>query len=170
MATANSPFYEIPYTSTMADDLYMTAYNAKEWSDYYNFKAVRLDLDYLFERDPFFNALYQNHKFVPGLIRMDPHTYYNWHKDTNRGVSINMLLNYDGNSYCMFSKEKTNAMSGAFAPLHYMPNTYYLFNNQIAHTIYNFDRPRFLFSLEFAEDKDKLSFNQLRKEMMYEFS
>jgi hypothetical protein len=162
-------FYEIPYKSTMSADLFFAALQSEDWIEYYNFKAVRLPLDYLFIRDEFFVKLYKMHKFTSGLLRLEPTTYYDWHTDDSRGVSINMLLNFEGNSHCLFT-DTSSKMTGGFKELVYKPETYYLFNNQVLHSVYNFSRPRFLFSLEFEEDKDKLSFNQLRKEMLYEFS
>jgi hypothetical protein len=45
--------------------------------------------------------------------------------------------------------------------LKYKPSTYYLFNTQVPHTVYNFETTRYLMSIEFAKDKDELSFENL---------
>jgi hypothetical protein len=49
--------------------------------------------------------------------------------------------------------------------LKYKPSTYYLFNTQVPHTVYNFETTRYLMSVEFAKDKDQLSFNDLLKDI-----
>jgi hypothetical protein len=49
--------------------------------------------------------------------------------------------------------------------LQYKPNTYYLFNTQVDHTVYNFESTRFLLSIEFQLDKDNLTFDQLLKDI-----
>ena len=49
--------------------------------------------------------------------------------------------------------------------LQYKPNTYYLFNTQVDHTVYNFESTRFLLSIEFQLDKDHLTFDQLLKDI-----
>ena len=51
--------------------------------------------------------------------------------------------------------------------MRYQPQSYYLFNNQVSHSVYNFDRKRFVFSTEFEEDKDSLNFNSLGPEIVY---
>jgi hypothetical protein len=46
-----------------------------------------------------------------------------------------------------------------FEELVYEPDTYYLFNTQVTAYSHQFSmRPRYLFTLEFAADKDQLSF------------
>ena len=43
--------------------------------------------------------------------------------------------------------------------------TYYLFNTQVEHTVYNFEATRYLLSIEFAKNRDELSFDQLMKDI-----
>jgi hypothetical protein len=39
--------------------------------------------------------------------------------------------------------------------------TYYLFNTQVEHTVYNFETTRYLLSIEFAKEKHKLKFEDI---------
>ena len=55
-----------------------------------------------------------------------------------------------------------------FIEMKYDPHTYYLFNTQIPHTVYNFKGTRYLLSVDFEEDKTKLTYKQLLKEMKHE--
>jgi len=48
----------------------------------------------------------------------------------------------------------------------YKPNTYYLFNTQTRHTVINFAEPRYLFTIEFIEDVDHLSFEDLLEQLI----
>jgi len=167
MEIVDKPFFAIPKKSPIAFDLLMTALACGKWEEYYNFKAVRLDIDYIIERCPFLNYIYKYHRFTPGLLRMDPYTYYNWHIDDKRGVSINMLINAHSESHCLFSPDPS--LTSEFIELPYRPATYYLFNNQVHHSVYNFGRIRYLFSIEFNETKELLSFSTLFKEVLDEF-
>jgi hypothetical protein len=87
------------------------------------------------------------------IIRMDENSIYNWHTDADRGVCINMLLTCDHFSECLFYDE------GNIIVLDYQPNKAYLFNNQKFHKIKNFEKTRYLFSLQFVDDKNKLNYD-----------
>jgi hypothetical protein len=43
--------------------------------------------------------------------------------------------------------------------------TYYLFNTQVEHTVYNFETTRYLLSIEFAKEKHELTFENLLKDI-----
>ena len=51
------------------------------------------------------------------------------------------------------------------AELQYKPNTYYLYNTQVPHTVYNYETTRFMFSVEFELDKDQLTFEDLMQDI-----
>ena len=53
--------------------------------------------------------------------------------------------------------------------LPYKPNTYYIFNTQVEHTVYNFETTRYLLSIEFAKNKEQLTYDDLLKEVMAEY-
>ena len=129
---------------------------------YYNFYAIQLPFALAF-KDPVLHALGLRHPLAAGVIRLDPNTTYDWHTDTQRGVSINMLLN-NFDSHCMFSTQADEA-THRFIELKYKPNTYYLFNNQVPHMVLNFNQSRYLLSIEFKENKDALTYAQLLKEI-----
>ena len=106
------------------------------------------------------------HPLIGGVVMLPPHTFYNWHKDTRRGVSINMVLNpQDGLSHCVFTPDK-DVVVGEFVELQYKPDTYYVFNTQVDHMVLNFETPRLLLTIEFGEDKDALSYDDLLLEIL----
>jgi hypothetical protein len=43
-----------------------------------------------------------------------------------------------------------------FSELKYNKNTFYLFNSQYLHQVINFSEPRYLFTIEFAQDRNSL--------------
>jgi len=61
-------------------------------------------------------------------------------------------------SHCLFVDDTD------FIELDYKPGELYLFNTQQPHTITNFSEQRTLFSIQFVEGKDTLSYN-----MLYEY-
>ena len=160
------PYYEIP-TKSIISDLVLSSVLSEnmEWSKYFNFDAVKLPNSIL-SLDPTILDISTRHPLIGGVVRLPPNTFYNWHKDTRRGVSINMVLNpRDGQSHCMFTNDK-DVVVGEFIELKYKPNTYYVFNTQENHIVFNFNSPRYLLTIEFGEDKNALGFDDIVKELI----
>jgi hypothetical protein len=156
------PFYEIPVQSTIADKLFDFATTTSTWKPYYNFYATQVPFDLAYS-DPTLRSLGAKYPLAVGIIRLDPYTTYDWHTDTRRGVSINMLLN-NAKSNCLFSVGETEA-THSFIELKYRIGSYYVFNNQVPHMVTNFSESRYLMSVEFEADKDKLTFDKLLGEV-----
>ena len=143
-------------------DLLAVAHGKDSWMDYYNFKAKIVPPE-IVARDTFMLELAQIHPFVMGVLKMEPDTVYNWHMDSRRGCTINLLLTYEDISHCLFSTEPDQVQCKT-QELYYRPKTYYLFNTQRHHMVINGGEDRYLASLEFAEGAD-LTFDQLKKEL-----
>ena len=47
--------------------------------------------------------------------------------------------------------------------------TYYLFNTQVEHTVYNFETTRYLLSIEFAKEKHELFFEDIVKDIQLNY-
>ena len=161
------PYYEIGRKSTIKDQVFDFAISPSEWMPYYNFDAKQLPHELIYQ-DEFFRWLSQRYSFIAGVLRLDPYTCYNWHTDTRRGVGVNMLLTPNTRSFCAFSAD-ANQLVFKIEELKYKPNTYYLFNTQVPHTVYNFETTRYLMSVEFAKDKDELSFEDLVKDVQQNY-
>jgi hypothetical protein len=157
-----TPYHQLSTQSTIADEVLDFAKTTGAWLPYYNFYAVQVPFEVAF-KDPVLHALGTQHTLAVGIIRLDPNTTYDWHTDTRRGVSVNMLLN-DVASHCIFSTQENEA-THRFIELQYKPHTYYLFNNQVPHMVMNFNQSRYLLSIEFKEDKAALTYAQLLKEL-----
>jgi len=161
------PYYEIGRKSTIKDEVFDFAISPSEWLPYYNFDAKQLPHELIY-KDDFFVWLSQRYSFIAGVLRLDPYTCYNWHTDTRRGVGVNMLLTPNTRSFCAFSVD-ANQLVFKIEELKYKPNTYYLFNTQVPHTVYNFETTRYLLSVEFAKDCDELSFEDLVKDVQQNY-
>ena len=153
-------YSQIPNKSVIAKELLEYALTTQKWQNYYNFQATQVP-DEILAKDSFLRKLHSMHPFMAGIVKLNPNVCYNWHVDTRRGVGVNMLLNFEGVSHCLFAKGE-GAQFG-FEELVYTPNRYFLFNTQTPHTVINFNEPRYLFTLEFGADKDQLSFNTLHQ-------
>ena len=168
-------FYEIPVLSSVANNMYNLASTTPndQWIDYYAFKAIPVPIKYTV--DSWWRRLYDLHPFKAGIIKIDENTYYDWHIDTDRGVGLNMLLNNWDTSHCLFNPKiqrgesvEIDNMTDKFIELKYKPNTYYLFNTQMTHSVYNFKDTRYLLTIDFFEDRTKLNYNQLLEEIKQE--
>lgn len=154
------PFNGFKNQSTIATDLlsYSKDAPAAEWVDYYGFKTLPLKKEQ-FLCDPLLKQVHDLHAFNAGVLRLSPNYVYDWHVDTNRGATINMLLTPEVHSHCLFR------FHDFVFDLPYAEDSYYLFNNQVEHMVVNFEKPRYLFSAEFDEDKSKLNYKQLHAEL-----
>lgn len=129
-----------------------------QWVSYYNFMALPVPWD-IIEQEPLLVALSKKRKFHAGILRMAPNSCYNWHVDTDRHVSLNMLVSDDGSSKCIFAESFGLVMP--ITELKYKEFTYYVFNTKIPHSVYNFSEPRYLFSLEFLDEDKGLNYDEL---------
>ena len=96
------------------------------------------------------------------IIQTAPYHSYEWHVDRIRGVSINLLISTNIQSYCIFGTPITDS-SFYLTELKYLENTFYLFNTQQLHQVLNFSKTRFLFTIEFVQDKTSLLYSDIYK-------
>jgi hypothetical protein len=155
------PFTGFTNPSTIATSLLSCAKEAPsaEWVDYHGFKTLPLKKEQ-FLCDPLLKQVHDLHAFNAGVLKLPPNYVYDWHVDENRGVTINMLLTPEVHSHCLFR------FHDFVFDLPYAKDTYYLFDNQVQHMVLNFEKHRYLFSVEFDEDKTKLSYQKLAKELI----
>lgn len=160
------PYHEIKTKSVIGNAVIQEAMRSDaKWVKYFNFDATQIP-NHILALDPVIADIGSRHPLIGGVVMLPPHTFYNWHTDTRRGVSINMVLNpQDGLSHCIFTPDK-DVVVGEFNELQYQPDTYYVFNTQVNHMVLNFEQPRLLLTIEFGEDKDALSFDDLLLELL----
>jgi hypothetical protein len=128
---------------------------------YYGFDVSTIPLD-LALQEPLLASLHRKHQIMgAGIIRIDKDRCYKWHCDAVRGATINMLLS-ESNSMVLFGNmSKDSEDQYEVIRLDYEVGSFYAFNTQAMHTVINFDEPRYLFTIEFCEDKRQLSYNNL---------
>lgn len=135
--------------------------NWHEHESLWNLALVPLDV--LLENPTIRNI---NKKFQiegAGFIKMDPFECYKWHVDFSRGPAINLHMNpLEELSLCLFESEEINKERIKYITLNYQPETFYLFNTQVNHSIITFSRTRYLFTLQFKKSKDELSYHEVR--------
>jgi len=157
----NPYFLKTGIQSKLKNELLVKAEHFDQWIDYFNFKLMPVASE-MIQKDSFLRELNQIHPFHCGVILLPPMTYYDWHVDDQRGVCVNALLNSHGRSFCCFSGESIK-VSGAFTELNYDVGEYVIFNNQMRHCVFNFDKERYMFTIEFYENKELLNYEMLLK-------
>ena len=157
--------------SKVINDYFQKVKDDLEFNFYYNFLISPIPNELMEEEE----VLKELNKEFPvrhmGISKFCPFTHHKWHQDTDRGVTVNMLLQSQrsqvlfghpqemGENYEKFGKNGTIN----FVELNYEPETFYLFNAQINHSIFNFEGDRYLFTLEFEKDKNELSYEDILK-------
>lgn len=136
-----------------------------DWIDYYGFEVAPIPPE-IWKQEKLLCDVDEEFKFEHvGLVRIPPHFNYNWHLDTNRGCCINMLLSHE-RSHLFFAQPSpqdhlvSHGRNGYFVELEYEPDTFYAFNSQKLHCVYNFEKPRYLFTCEFLQRKDELPYER----------
>jgi hypothetical protein len=120
------------------------------WLPHFGFLATPLSRDWI-AREPALQAVEQLCPIAQlGILQMPDHWVYHWHQDQNRQACINLLISRDHHSHTLFGNSVSDTSMHCLE-LEYEPGRFYLFNNQVPHSVINLDVNRFLFSLEFAE-------------------
>lgn len=132
------------------------------WQPHFGFLATPLSLDWI-AREPTLHAIEQISPISQlGILKMLEHSVYHWHRDLNRQACINLLISSDHHSHTLFGQSVSDTSMHCLE-LQYEPGCFYLFNNQVPHSVINLDVNRYLFSLEFA---DPLSYSELKQRFM----
>ena len=140
-------FYKLSFTSTVSDSLKnIVCSNNLSFRNVYGFDLLNLS-KYIFVKESKLFSLICKFKGVPLVIKMEPMTFYNWHKDANRQCTINMIIE-NTQSYCLFG-EPIDDNNTSITELIYKPSTYYLFNTQAKHSVLNLAGTRYLLSIGF---------------------
>jgi hypothetical protein len=134
------------------------ANNSSDWKDYFNFNTLEVPVP-LLKRDPFYKKLFDIEPFQAGILKMAPNSCYTWHRDSNRGVTVNTLLDHE-QSFCFFAQD-AEQISFPTERLDYKIGAKYLFNTQKHHMVTNMSSPRYLLSIEFYKDKRYLDYSDL---------
>ena len=142
-------YRQINHTSSILDQVLDVIEDETSWGLYYDF-IVKIIPKNIIEQDAFLNKLSLIFPFKAYIFKVLPNSFYNWHLDSKRLCSINMLLNTGIDSHCLFSINNAN-ITFNFNELQYKKHTYYAFNTQEPHCVINLESPRYLFSIEFDE-------------------
>ena len=159
MITEKDCFYKLSNDTQNIEEYFNTYLNRLPWVEHESLWNLALIPPFLLLQNPTLAKL--NEKFEiegAGFIKMDPGECYKWHLDFSRGVAVNMVMNPDVRSLCLFETEELNKERVKYLELDYQPNTFYLFNTQINHTIITFTETRYLFTLQFRKPKEELSY------------
>jgi hypothetical protein len=163
---STTPYRKIKGGSSVISSRWREALD-QNWMYYYGWSATPLSPE-MWRQEKLLCSINEKFKFAHvALLRAAPYSNYNWHVDTNRGCSINMLLS-EGKSNTFFaspSPEDYHITEGVhnscFTELKYDINEFYAFNPQRPHCVFNFEEIRYLFSCEFSETKDLLSYERV---------
>lgn len=158
-------YYEIPTVSTISSALMEVMRNDTiPFTNAYAWNGKEIPTS-LLVTDPFLASLMRVYPFRAGVICMDADTCYRWHVDTDRGLALNMLLSPSSNSFCAFRPlQATEERNHPILKLNYKPDTYYLLNVKQYHTVFNFDKPRYLFTAQF--DNTELMYPVLLRQLL----
>jgi len=146
-------------SSAIIQDHFNNNKHSLEYVDYYGFTLSPLP-EQVYLTEPLISSINLKYKISGcSILKLDPFRCYKWHQDARRGVSINLLLSPESRSAVLFGNSVSDSDDQfEIAEFEYEPNYFYLFNTQAMHTVINYEQPRYLFSLEFEQDKHSLTF------------
>lgn len=168
MITEQDCFYKISDDTKNIEEYFKTYFDRLPWFEHESLWNLSLIPPSVLLENPALAKI--NEKFEiegAGFIKMDSFQCYKWHVDFSRGVAINMHMNpLEELSLCLFETEELNKERIKYLPLNYQPETFYLFNTQINHSIITFARTRYLFTLQFRQPKEELTYYDVRNYLM----
>ena len=133
--------------------------NEKEMIEHYSFRGYFLDNNEVIA-EPIIAKI--NEQFpieFGGIGYIYPHTVYDYHIDFDRRVAINMFLR-GGKSHSIFKGDYyEDTPLFEFKELTYEPKTFYLYNTGRRHSVINFDKKRWVFSVRFKNGE--LTYNEV---------
>lgn len=160
-------FYKIKGSTQNIEEYFKTYFNRLPWFEHESLWNLALIPPYLLLENPALAKINEKFKIEgAGFIKMDPGECYKWHVDYSRGVAINLHMNPEIDSLCLFEKEKINDERITYIKLDYEPNQFYLFNTQINHSVTTFDETRYMFTLQFEQQKEELNYYNVRDFLM----
>jgi len=125
-----------------------------------DFRSVRINKD-IFLKDSVLKKI--NDKFdiqLASILILEKNIGINFHVDSFRKVTINMLLS-SGISHSVFKEREKldNPYQFKLQELIFEEKFFYLYNVSEEHCVLNFDKPRFMFSLKFRDGD--LTYNEV---------
>lgn len=162
MSKNNEEYFKEIGTSSVIQPYFDSHKGELKYGEHIGWDGCPLSLE-LILKEPLLNKIHNQYRIKQGgILRTKPFRYYQWHQDQDRGVSINLLLTPNVHSYTLFGTPSPDHNTQLdIVRLLYKPNTFYLFNTQVLHTVINFEEERFLFSIEFEQNKHTLSYAHL---------
>ena len=124
----------------------------QNWIKHFGFDCIFIDFDWVY-KDKGLNAIHELYPIKQlGFLKVSPNSFYDWHKDSYRLSTVNMLIKHQ-HSHCLFGTIRDEHYIN-ITELNYKPYTFYIFNNQQYHSVLNLDQSRYLFSLYFNKELD----------------
>lgn len=133
---------------------------ANIWARQYGLDIMAVS-DEIWYKEPLLRTITQKFPIEVGfIVRIPKNTVYNWHTDGTRAASINLKLSTESRSHTFFG-ETVDDWNDTFTELEYEFKTFYLFNTQHKHSVVNFDSDRYLFTVQFGQNKDELTYQEI---------
>jgi len=117
----------------------------------------------ILDQDPFLLWLRSHVPFTGGMLRMAPWTNYGWHTDYQRGCSLNLLMTEPEDSCCLFRHSPSGQIHQMLpiVPVAYTQTHYMCLNTQIEHSVFNWHKERFIFTLHFERALAEFTYKDL---------
>lgn len=120
--------------------------NDSEWVQRNSFDVLLIPQNYIVE-DNILSCIANEFETYSAILKMNPNTFYNFHRDEKRKCAINLLLTgFD--SSCFFADKLTDDyMLVNFEEFKYQPDTFYLLDTKKYHAVANKNNIRYLLSM-----------------------
>jgi hypothetical protein len=135
-------YYALNQQCTVSEQLLDYAESVEDWAgvDWHTFYLDIPEDVTLFRQDPVI-SWFLDRGWMLNFTCMPPKSHYRWHIDTNgnRQTAINLVLNQFDSSMAVWRAPGpwVRKMNSEILELKYLPKTYYLFNTQEEHCVFN---------------------------------
>jgi len=154
-------FYKFNQKSIIRKELLDYAVSIKEWPRPKSFLGVLCPKE-IYSKDPLLDKLTSIiHPYDTAfyIFKIPAKTYYSIHTDGSRKSALNMLLNDHSNSVSFFKTTKFEFWQCGITELEYEQDSWYLFNTQNEHGVFNQGDDRYVISVQLTVSyQDALTF------------
>lgn len=153
-------FKKFKTTSKIISSLSESLSQIDTWESNYGLHTCIIS-DKIWRKEPLLDIIDKQFPIEFGfLIKIPPSTLYNWHVDGTRAAGINLKLTQDAHSYTLFG-DTLDEWNDQFVQLDYQNDSFYLFNTQHKHCVINFDKYRYMFTIQLMQNKDHITYQEI---------
>jgi hypothetical protein len=142
-------YHKLNYSFDISEKVRDDVNNPEGWFETFGFQLKHLNHE-VFEDTPLLDLIVR-FSGKPLLLKLEPMSWYVWHRDHTRMCGINQLL-FNSTSKTFFGNPLPDEKVNKLTKVNYTPGSFFLLNTHTKHTVLNdTDTDRYALSIGFND-------------------